>query len=201
MEMINKYNECWQEAMDCTSYSNHDVEYSFRVKDKTITIAFQGSTSKVDWLFNFFFLKIPYKNMKKIFFVHSGFLARWKYVRDEILEKIDKYPGYKVKLRGYSQGSTTCLLAHEDIGWHTGVRPETVLFGCPRVFGFWHSKELKKRLSDVIRIENGSDIVPSLPWFWLSFRHYGKLIHIGKKRKLFRFSIKNHLEYGETLNG
>jgi len=30
---------------------------------------------------------------------------------------------------------------------------------------------------------------------------YGKLIHIGKKRRWWKLSIKNHLEYGETLNG
>ncbi len=178
-----------------------DTEYSFKVDDdnKTLIIAFQGSTSKTDWLLNFFYFKIPYKNMKKVFFVHSGFLIRWKSVRDEVLKKIKAYPNYRIMLRGFSQGSTTCLLAHEDIGWHTGVRPETVVFGCPRVFGFWHSRELKKRLSDVTRIENSDDIVPSLPWFWLGFRHYGKLIHIGKKRCLLRFSVKDHLRYEEQL--
>ncbi len=28
--------KCWQEAMNCTGYGNHDVEYSFKVEDKLL---------------------------------------------------------------------------------------------------------------------------------------------------------------------
>jgi len=196
----HKENIVYKEAItaDWITEPITDTQYAIEEYEDKIVIKFQGSCSKLDWLQNFDFLVKPYKHMEKVFFVHRGFLKKWKAVKDDIIPKVI-FKHKVIQILGYSQGGALAQLCHEYIYFHTKIQPNTIVFGSPRVFGFWQSKLLKSRLSNVIRYENGNDIVPSLPWFWLGFKHYGKLTHIGKKQCVLRFSIKDHLNYEKNL--
>ncbi len=195
--MIKEYNE----AMNCQQYSINKTEYSVR-KDTTkkeVFIAVMGSWQFSDWFYNFMFFKVPYKNMKSKFLVHAGFKKKYHDIRDKMLAEVLPLKGYKIKIRSYSQGSGIAYLMHEDLLYHTGVQPDTVLFGTPRAFSIWNYKLLEDKLSDIVRYENGDDIVCHIPFAIQLFRHYGKKIHIGKKLRWWKLSVKDHLTYKENL--
>lgn len=184
-----------------------DTQYAIEETEDTLTIKFQGSVSRLDWFYNFFFIPLflikPYHHMPKLYFVHRGFLKKYKAVRLEIQKAVYNNLEKKVVVLGYSQGAALALLAHEDIRFTFGIQSETTVFGCPRVFSLFGYKMLSNRLFGVTRIENGNDIVTRLPFAILFFRHYGEKIHIGKKRNFFRFSIKDHLpqSYRASMEG
>jgi hypothetical protein len=196
------YKTAWKESMQCSDFQNveTDTEFGIFESDTVFRVAFEGSTSKVDWWQNIDFFVKPYKNMSHLFFVHRGFKKKYKSVQSNIIARINEadYKGKAIQIRGYSQGGALAMLCHEDVYFHSGVQPDTMVFGCPRVFSFFNSKLLKTRLSDVQRIENGGDMVTGLPPWWFLFRHQGKKIHIGKK-KCFKLLAKDHLEYKENL--
>lgn len=195
MELKNKFNAAI--TANWITESTTDTQYAIEETDDTLIIKFQGSVSKLDWFYNFFFLPFflvkPYHNMPKLYFVHRGFLKKYKAVRLEIQKAVYANLEKNINILGYSQGAALALLAHEDIAFTFGVRSETTVFGCPRVFSLFGYKMLANRLRGITRIENSNDIVTRLPFAIMLFRHYGVKIHIGQKRNLFRFSIKDHL--------
>ena len=174
-----------------------DTQYKIVEDDKSITVSFQGSVSKPDWLQNFMFWKKLYRG--SWLFCHAGFGLKWKAVQDDIMPKVNLaiVKNKKVIILGFSQGAALGELMHEDVSYKHGLQADTILFGKPKVFV--RNKKLKDRLSGITRVVNGNDAVTKVPFF--PYRHYGKLIHIGDKRKVFRFSIKDHLKYKENLNG
>lgn len=191
-EYINTFYGVWQTT-------RLDAQYRIERTEDSIIITFQGSTSPLDWKHNFSFWKKPYNRMSTLFFVHAGFLKMYKSVRPYIAEAVknafeeDKL----IKIRGYSQGAALALLAHEDVFFNYNVHPDTVVFGCPRVFSIFGSKELKFSLGKVVRVENGNDIFTKIPvWF---YRHYGTVRHTGSKRQWWKISFRDHLKYKENL--
>ncbi len=200
-----KFNEAIKVKWDFVNTLT-DTEYSIYEDDKVIRVAFQGSTSKLDWLQNFRFFKKPYRNMPSLFLVHSGFISKYKSVHKDIIPKIKDavmLHGKTVEIRGYSQGSALALLLHEDVVFHIGVHADTTVFGCPRVFSFMNHKELDLRMTGVLRVQNNNDIITKIPFIFLLFRHYGKHKNIGKdKRCIFKLKVKDHFKpnYNESLD-
>jgi len=188
-----------QKYINCTTgkWINGDLDTQYRIEETedTIKITFQGSVSVLDWFHNFDFLVKPYRGMPKLFFVHRGFLKKWKAVRDNIMSRVIS-SGKAVEIYGFSQGAALAQLCHEAILFHSGFQPKTVVFGSPKVFGWFNKKELDDRLYRVERYENGRDIVTGVPFFL--YRHYGLLKKIGKWGRI-KTSIKDHLTYGENL--
>lgn len=184
----------WQEAVKgpWITEKSTDTQYKIEEDQDSIIISFQGSVSKKDWLQNFMFWKRPYKEMTKTFFVHAGFLKKYKAVHDVIIHRVLS-TNKKVKIRGYSQGAALALLCHEDMYFWTTEQPDTIVFGCPRVFSIFGWKTLKKRLSNVKRIENSNDAVTKIPFGWMLYKHYGIKIHIGNKKRWWKLSFKDHL--------
>ena len=179
-----------------------DTQYAIEETDKEITVKFQWTVSKLDWLQNFSFWKKPYKQMPKLFFVHAGFLKKYKAVRKVIMDRIvnSQVQSKKITILGYSQGAALGLLLHEDVMFRLGeIKPDvkTYLFGCPRVFDLFSN--ISERFEGVTRIVNGDDIVTHVPFVWMMYRHYGKYLHIGKKRRWWRLSVKDHGEYKQAL--
>ncbi len=185
------------------THKNKDTstEYNIYEDDKVLRISFRGSTSDMDWKQNFMIWKKPYKHMKKLFFVHAGFLKKYKSVRDDIMPRIvdARYAGKHIEIRGYSQGAALAILCHEDVLFFCQYLAQTSVFGCPRVFSIFNGKVLTSRMFNVVRYQNGNDAVTKIPFLWMLYRHYGKSINIGKKRRWWKFSIKDHAEYKRNL--
>ena len=148
-----------------------DVQYRLEILEGKQYLFFQCSKSWSDWMFNFDFPAQPYKDTKKVWFVHQGFLHLWKSVQDQVMGKIDM--SIPLVIVGYSEGSALGLFAHEDYQFRSGHDPEqTVLFGCPRTI--WMSRWVRReRFAHVHRVSGPHDMVTHVPFALWGFRHCG----------------------------
>ena len=165
--------------------SKTDTEFSIDVKAGKLYIAFMGSTSGLDWLYNFMFWRVPYRGMKKKFRVHAGFLRKYKSIQAELQEIVKENP-LPIELRGYSQGAALATLAHEDILYVTGRQPRTIIFASPRVI----SRKMCERFTNLLNVQHRGDIVTWLPFF---------CPHVGAVRKVGRFDLFSHRKYLAAL--
>ena len=177
-------------------------DYFVEQIDDTLYIAFQGSAGVKDWFHNFWFFKKPYKEMKKTWYVHRGFLCIWKNLEDILLSYIMNESVKHIIVSGFSQGAALTLLCHE---WCVFNRPdldetddiESYGFGQPRVVWGTVPKQVKKRFKNFTFVTCKKDIVTHLPPTLFGFRHIGTRIKVGKKSK--HGWIKSHLNYPEFL--
>lgn len=170
----------------------NEVELSIGITNRTLYITFLGSVSKMDWVHNFMFWKKPYKQMKKLFFVHAGFLKIYKIVRDRIhtfmYDHIKDFS--KIIISGHSLGGAIATLCYEDVSYlltndpvfiDKNIELVSVTTGAPRVFSFIGSKVLKERCGGQIHVQYKNDGVPTVPPSLLGYKRYGKVIHSGKR--------------------
>jgi len=169
-----------------------DTEWSSIVDGDTLRLSFQGSISKLDWRQNFQGWRIPYKRMKKLFFVHAGFLKKWKAVENEIIQLCSNPAVKKVEVYGFSQGAAVATLCVESLGYHFPKKIVSgIVYGSPRVVSIFGAKEFSSRIN-LIRVEYGNDLVTKVPPIFLLYKHVGTCYHIGEKRRWWKFSVKQH---------
>ena len=199
---LEEIKEAWYFS-DKVKFNNVDeetkTEYHLSLIDEdTLLISFQRTRQKKDWVYNFCFWKKPYSNMKETFFVHWGFLKKYKAVQDRIHKAIGEYAPKKILLRGYSQGGAIAQIAHEDISWnYPNIDVQTIVFGSPQPFSLFNHKDVKERLKNVLRVEYEGDIVTYIPSIIFGYWSYGTKVRIGPK-KIFG-TPKGHTEYNELL--
>ncbi len=171
-----------------------DTEWSSKIEGDTLILSFQGSLSKLDWIQNFMLWKKPYKRMKKWFFIHTGFLKKWKSIQEAVFKIVVDSNVKKVLLYGFSQGAGIATVALEDVAFNfPELDVKGIVYGSPRVISLFGSKEFNSRI-DLVRVEYGNDIVTKIPPCWLFFKHVGKRFRFGEKRRWWKFSIKQHCE-------
>ncbi|MDA3855889.1 MAG: lipase family protein [Candidatus Woesearchaeota archaeon] len=167
-----------------------DTQWDFYKTEDTLILRFQGSFSKKDWLQNFNAFIVPYKDMKKRFYVHAGFLKKYKSIREEVLKVCADEDIKEIEILGHSQGAGLSILAHEDIRYHfPNIEVNSYVYGCPRVVS-WNAPD--DRWKGFNSIRNGNDVATKVPFFWMGYKHVGKKINVGKKRIPFIFSFKAH---------
>jgi len=152
-------------------------------------VYFDGTEPKAKaWLMNFMFLKKPYKNMEEVWFVHSGFLARWEGVKEEF-KKLITDEVKEIFIEGLSQGGAVAVLAHEFV-WFRFPRLrenlKTFIYGSPRCLGFFGFKRIKERFERLARFEHVSDPVCHVPPVILGYTHVGKRFTFGS----FTFDVR-----------
>jgi hypothetical protein len=167
-----------------------EVELSIGIKDRILYIAFLGSVSKMDWIHNFMIWKIPYKRMKKLFFVHAGFLRIYRINQEFIHLVLDRNRGTfdAVYINGHSLGGAVAEICHEDMVFlkEEGLLDmgdktiHTVTSGAPRAFGAFFSSVPRRRCRNLIRVRYHNDGVPCLPPAILGYRHVGMEKQYGK---------------------
>ena len=172
----------------------NDVNYKFVENDNTLTIFFQGSNDIkanngwIDWLRNFWFFptkKTAYKGMEDPFYVHSGFLAAWKEVKDVVIAKITETSGYKYKWQhvnivGYSHGAALACLAHECCWFYRNElndNLQTYAFEAPKAFGYINDK-IAERWKTCTVFRNNNDIVTHCPPTLFGFKHVGNIVQL-----------------------
>ena len=159
----------------------------------TLKIFFEWSDGAEDWISNFKFFAIPwkpYKNMKRLWFCHCGFLNVWKGIEPYIAEFICNPEVKKIEVVGYSHGAAIALLCYEYCVFN---RPDCdvqgVGFGCPRVFWGIIPQEVKERCKNFKVVWNGNDIVCHVPPALFGFRHVGEVVKIGQTNP-----VKDHFD-------
>ncbi len=167
--------------------AGNDVNYQFVQEGSTLYIYFQGSSSTMDWIRNFFFFKRPYKDMSIPYYVHGGFLAAWKEVEDIIIERIADSSLTSIVTVGYSHGGALAMLCHECVWFNRpDIRDQVIGIGfeAPRVYhGWWVKKALRERWANFTVIRNHTDLVTHMPPILFCFRHVGTLRKIGRHAK------------------
>lgn len=204
---MQNLKQAYKEAMNCTGYENKETDTEYRLEInkeiKTVIVSFQGSGSKKDWISNFSFWKKPYKQMKKLFFVHAGLFNKYKSVQDDIMNKIIPVlkADWKVRGYGFSQGAALITFFHEDIKYRLPkIDLETYSFAPPKTFTFFNAKFLQTRFETLYTVKNVNDIVPKVPFCWMGFRHYGNIIKLGKWKIVFPWNwVDEHMGYKKLL--
>ena len=156
-----------------------DTQYRIEEDEDHIYLFLEGSTSKQDWIDNFNFPAVPYRNMPVRWMAHRGFIRAWKEARDAIVEDIAQRPGFKsIIVAGFSHGGALATLAHEECvfrGWDV----TTYTYGSPRVL-WLPGGIVKGRFDKLYRYKVRGDIVTLLPPSLLGYVHIGKRNALGK---------------------
>jgi hypothetical protein len=161
-----------------------DTQYRITKLGETTILRFEGSVSKSDWVNNFDFPAVPYKNSPVRWYAHRGFVKTWKAVRDEIMPLINK--DEPLLILGYSRGGALATIAHEDFVFN-GYNVITFTFGAPRVL--WLAPNIvRDRFDNVTNIAASGDIVTKIPPKFFGYTELDTLV-LGEKRML---SVKAH---------
>lgn len=165
------------------------------------------------WLGNFAAWCRPYREMRRPFWVHAGFMAMYRDVREYLFERVEEYmennyknhvwhektgtlpaPEHKIIVTGYSQGAALATIAHEDL-FFRGLDVCSIVFASPRVFVGAPSG----RFSNLHRINVRGDVVTCIP-FW-PYTHVGKHYAVGSRCVFAK--IEKHFigEYLSELTG
>lgn len=166
-------------------------DYAVEINGDTLSLLFEKSDGREDWINNFDFPAKPYKNMEQSWYCHRGFLKVWKAIEPHVADHIMNPEIRKIEIIGYSHGAAIALLCYEYCIFN---RPDAevrgVGFGCPRVFWGAVPKEVKARFENFQVIRNGIDIVTHVPPAVFGFRHISKIVLIGDGDS--RGPIKDH---------
>jgi pimeloyl-ACP methyl ester carboxylesterase len=152
------------------------------VKDKTAYIAFRGSSSPLDWIYDF--LLIPFYWPVR----HLGFGTAWFSVRGKVRKYLAALPAdvKSVTLCGHSLGGGIAHMAALGLARDFPVN-SVVTFGAPKACFLGTAKryteakikDADKTLGDITySVVNQRDIVCKVPFAFLGYRTVGKLIYI-----------------------
>jgi len=192
-----------------------DLDLAMWYEGKVLYINFKGSDSLKDYFYNLSSLPIqaPYKDMRDKYYVHKGFSKLYHVARDDIHKKFKKEKPKKIVIIGHSLGGALATLCYADFMWHKknvddygDVKIVGLASGCPRV-GFKRGFDnFKKYTKGLTRLTFNSDLIPSVPFKFLGYKHVGEHSHFGDKNwwpllpsviyHHFRESYLNHLKDG-----
>ena len=181
----------------------NDGDYAIERDEDTLYLFFQCSYTVRDWLNNFDFPAVPYKDMGMPWKCHRGFLRVWKsiepYIKEYVLDPTVKH----ITIVGYSHGAAIATLAHEYVWFHRPDLRDNGLegygFGCPRCYwGFTINPSLKERWGNFHPIRNENDIITYVPPALLGFRHVNKVIKISSGQSNIIKAHRNE-EYEKAL--
>lgn len=137
--------------------------------DKSIYVAFRGSSSIRDWLSNLDARKVPYTSFPECdCFVHKGFYEAEQKVIATIVKEVDaltkRFPHYQVKVTGHSLGAAMAQLTSMDL-YKAGFKNVSVIdFGQPRTGDLKYATFATNTLAiPTWRVTHNRDNVPHLP--------------------------------------
>jgi len=168
--------------------SGDDTQYCFTKEGNENILLFAESNSKVDWKNNFTFFRKPYRHMETTFYVHGGFLKCWKLIHNDILEYVSNCKMDNLTIAGWSYGGALATLCTEDLWFNNPMlKTRTVTFGSPKVLSIFGFRKAQERFNNMFMFKNGADIITTLPFSIMGFKHVTNLTKIGERPKLFNY--------------
>lgn len=135
---------------------------------------FKPTIYKRNWITNFLFplYKAPYDSDTDIR-IHSGFLASYLSLRDEVIG-IVKSTNRSVDyiFCGHSLGGALARLAAVDVQYNFGAHVTVYTLGAPNVGNKAFEMSFEKRIDHSIYYVEDTDPVPIVPPQWLGYRRY-----------------------------
>lgn len=184
-----------------------DFQWAYKVDDneKIIYVAFQGSKSVLDYIFDILAFKVKlYKGQENYFKVHFGYKKVWKdnndQVEDKILELTNHYNGYFLIFAGHSYGGDIAQLAAEDYHYRSGKKANLITFGAPRMLGDKKTQEyFRSCINDAIQYEHIDDPMPKLFLGFYNTVDKTKKVGVSCKKlpwiKMLFNTVKYHCSY------
>ncbi|MBQ8351615.1 MAG: hypothetical protein IJY20_06200 [Clostridia bacterium] len=170
-------------------HTGKSADYAVQQHGSRLYLLFECSNGGEDWKSNLNFPARAYQNGNERWFVHRGFLAVWKSVRDEIeaevAARVARGGILEIVCVGYSHGAALCGLATEDMTFLYSDRLSVCGygFGCPRFAWGPLPRAVQKRFEHFSVIRNIPDAVTYLPPAIMGYTHVGHMHTIGKKGK------------------
>lgn len=199
---MKKLSKIFEEILntDYTHLEEETASYWFSKKGETLTIYFEWSNGKTDWLNNFDFPAKPYRDMENKWYAHRGFLRVWKVIEPHLEAAIKDITVETINIAGYSHGAAIALLCHEYCKFN---RPDCkvtgVGFGCPRVIWGCLNEPVKKRFEDFMVVRNKRDIVTHVPPAIFGYRHTEELLRVDDGNPLNSVDAHRPEEYTKSL--
>jgi hypothetical protein len=171
---MKKLSKIFSNVLDAkyTHLKEETASYWYSKEGDTLTICFEWSNGKTDWLNNLDFPAKPYRDMDDKWFAHRGFLKVWKVIEPHLESAIKDLDIRAINIAGYSHGAAIALLCHEYCKYN---RPDCEItgvgFGCPRVIWGFLKTPVKRRFEGFTVVRNKRDIVTHVPPAIFGYRH------------------------------
>ena len=179
-----KYNYAKMYADEPTYIKDEklDADWAVWTKDNALYVRFDGTKSDKDVAVDLMVIQSKVAAYDGADWdTHTGFKLAYYSVRNQVLDKCYELykEGMKIFVLGHSLGGAMALLATEDIGWHFKTKVTNITWGAPRVAKDKKGVEAIRAYQDEDsrNFENGSDIVPALPWW---FAMNPRVVRIGE---------------------
>lgn len=169
------------------------VGFKSFVVDKTRWFVFKPTMNKLNWMFDFIFplYKVPYGNTESPIRIHSGFLAGYMSLRDDVHRiiqadtNIDNYI-----FCGHSLGGALARISAVDVQYNFNKELCVYTLGAPNIGNKEFEESFNKRIKHSVFYVNDSDPVPEVPPEFTGYKRYVR-IRLPKK-----YTVKfwlNHL--------
>ena len=165
-----------------------DLDYTILHEDGKVYLLFQSTHSALDWIINVLSC-IPLLN--RALGWQMVYLFNRKAIFDGLKEYMEKSGCRVAVVAGHSYGGAIAVYAGMDFSRETGIKPELVTFGAPKVLLAGIAPE--RHFSSVRQYANRNDLVAHLPPL---FRHVSS-VWIGKLsvRELLKVKVWHYERY------
>lgn len=184
MTLVAKFRRCLSLENKYIHVENDGSYFTERNGNK-LSIYFEWSNGKNDWIHNFLFGAKPYRDMKDSWRCHRGFLKVWKSIEPYICNEILDPEVTEIDIVGYSHGAAIAQLCHEYVRFH---RPDILVtgvgYGAPRVFWGFAKKAVRERFKGFLVVRNGNDLITHLPPIIFGYWHICEVFTVGKYKEL-----------------
>ena len=165
-------------------YANNGLECDdelIKVGFKTFTVedtrwfVFKPTFKAINWIMNFVFplYKIPYGNTKSPIRIHSGFLAGYMSIRNEVhnIVRQDK-TSTRFIFCGHSLGGALARIAAVDVQYNFHRHIHVYTAGSPNVGNDEFEKSFEGRIEHSHYYTTKGDPVPTMPPQWTGYKRY-----------------------------
>jgi len=166
--------------------------------DLRLIVTFRGSqipSNRTDLRHNFRFRpkRVPFEHTPEAVSAHRGFLEKYLSIREDLHAVVKRSNRPEIVLNGHSAGGALAALAYFDLKRsYPSRRVRAITFGMPRVFNRRGADIINRERDRVIRVVNGDDIVPRLPFRFFGYRHVGRAVELSPRRWYRPFSQYDH---------
>ena len=127
---MTKFQKIFDDIKHTRDYKTvgEDIQYKVTVddKDKTVTLQFEESTSRKDWVHNISFIPVPLKLCGHWVWVTRGYACAYKSASNlpimTFYTKAMEHPDYARIIRGWSFGSAMSKIATRHFFYLTGAK-------------------------------------------------------------------------------
>ncbi len=179
------------------SDETNTLAFASRFTSKLV-VTFRGSQipgNRTDLRHNFRFLprRVPFEHTPEAVRAHRGFLEKYLSIRKDLHAIVERSGRPEIVLNGHSAGGALAALAYFDLKRsYPNRRVSAVTFGMPRVFNRRGAEIINRRRDRLIRIVNGDDLVPRVPFRVFGYRHVGRTVVLTRGRWYRPFSQHDH---------